>query len=251
MLTIVVPMAGRGQRFAAAGYALPKPLISVRGMPMIQAVIDNLRPRAAHRFVFLCLRDHLDRHHLGELLATWAPGSLVVPVDTVTEGAACTVLLAEDAIPLDDQLMIANCDQWLDLDIDLYLRELNLRSADGLIMTMTACDPKWSYVRTDLSGWATEVAEKKVISNSATVGIYNYRRGGDFIRAAQRMIARGERVNGEFYVAPVYNQLIADERRIATFDVDAAGGAMYGLGTPEDLRAFEELPISGRVARPS
>jgi NDP-sugar pyrophosphorylase family protein len=251
MLTIVVPMAGRGQRFASAGYAHPKPLIPVRGVPMIQAVIDNLRPRAEHRFVFLCLREHLDHYQLGDQLRRWSPGCIVLPVDAVTEGAACTVLCARAEIAPDCPLMIANCDQWVDIDIDAYLGEMEKRDADGLIMTMRSTDPKWSYVRLDESGWVREVAEKRVISDHATVGIYNYRRGSDFVSAAEAMIARDERVNGEFYVAPAYNAMIAKGSRIATFDVGMAGDGMYGLGVPGDLEAFEKLPVSDRVHRPS
>jgi dTDP-glucose pyrophosphorylase len=250
MLTIVMPMAGRGQRFAAAGFTAPKPLIPVRGVPMARAVIDNLRPRAAHRFVFLCLREHLERHRLGDLLNDWSPGCTVIPIDAVTEGAACTVLCAREHFPVDDPLMVANCDQWVDTDIDAYVAEMERRAADGLIMTMQASDPKWSYVKLDAAGWVCEVAEKRVISSHATVGIYNFRRGGDFVRAAEEMVARNERVNGEFYVAPVYNRMVARGQRVAAYDVGTVGDGMYGLGVPADLDAFQHLPISERLLRP-
>src|ERR1700722_7301119 len=159
MLSIVIPMAGRGRRFTDAGFSLPKPLIPIRGVPMIKAVIDNIRPKSAHRFVFLCLREHLERHGLTEHLRQWAPGCLVLPVDAVTQGAACTVLTAEREMALDEPLMIANCDQWIDVDIDQYLKEFDRRNADGLIMTMWADHPKWSYVRLDAAGFASEVVE--------------------------------------------------------------------------------------------
>jgi hypothetical protein len=112
---------------------------------------------------------------------------------------------------------------------------------------MTADDPKWSYVRFDDAGLITEVVEKRVISTEATVGIYNFRRGSDFVAAAERMIEHDLRVNGEFYVAPVYNQLIADGRRISYVNVGAEGDGMYGMGIPADLQIFEPHPASQRA----
>lgn len=242
MLQIVVPMAGRGSRFATAGYTLPKPLIPLHGVPMIQVVVANLRPRQRHRFVFLCQQEHLEQFPMEKTLRELTPGCCIVPVAGVTQGAACTVLLAREHIDNGDALMIANSDQWVDHPIDGYLAALESRNLDGLIMTMTAADPKWSFVRLGSDGLITEVVEKQVISTEATVGIYNFRRGSDFVAAAERMIEMDLRVNDEFYVAPVYNQLIADGRRISHVNVGSEGNGMYGMGIPTDLQAFERHP---------
>ena len=247
MLEIVVPMAGRGSRFAAQGYALPKPLIPVRGVPMIRLVIDNLRPSAPHRFTFVCQRPHLDDYDLAGHLRDWAPGCHVVGIDRVTDGAACTVLLARDLIDPANPLMIANCDQYIDVDIDRYLAALDADDLDGLIMTMHADDPKWSFVGFDAAGKVDRVVEKQVISDEATVGVYNFRRAGDFVRAADAMIARNLRVNNEFYVAPVYNLLIEAGANVGVYSVGRVGAGMYGLGVPEDLVAFEQLDLCTRV----
>ncbi|HRQ82229.1 MAG TPA: glycosyltransferase family 2 protein, partial [Azospirillaceae bacterium] len=221
-LNIVVPMAGRGRRFAEQGYASPKPLIPVCGRPMIELVVDNLRPSRPHRFIFLCLREHLEHYGLAAELARWAPGCVVRPVDQVTEGAACTVLLARDLIDGPAPLMIANCDQWIDADIDAYLARLDEPDVDGLIMTMAADrDPKWSFVACGPDGMVERVAEKEPISNIATVGVYNFARGGDFVAAAGAMIAADMRVNGEFYVAPAYNMMLAAGARVARHDIGA------------------------------
>lgn len=243
MLQIVVPMAGRGSRFAVAGYTLPKPLIPLHGVPMIQLVVANLRPRQRHRFVFLCQQEHLERFPMERTLRAIAPSCCIVPVAGVTQGAACTVLLAREHIDNSDALMIANSDQWVDHPIDDYLSAIDSRQLDGLIMTMRADDPKWSFVRLGDGGMVTEVVEKQVISNEATVGIYNFRHGSDFVAAAERMIESDLRVNGEFYVAPAYNQLIADGRRISYVNVGAEGAGMYGIGIPADLRLFESHPV--------
>ena len=247
MLNIVVPIAGRGSRFTAAGFVTPKPLIAVHGKPMIEVVIDNVRPSRPHRFVFLALAEHLASTPLRPVLESAAPGCEIVPVAEVTQGAACTVLLARDLIDAAAPLMIANTDQWVDVRIDDYLARMDHERADGLIMTMTAGDPKWSFVGRDRHGRVDRVVEKQPVSDEATVGIYNFREGGAFVRAADRMIASNQRVNGEFYVAPVYNELIGDGATIVTFNVGGVGAGMWGLGTPEDLADFLQQHPSANV----
>ena len=169
MLNIVVPMAGRGSRFAQAGYKMPKPLIDIYGHPMIEYVVKNIRPEQEHRFIFICQQEHLEKYDLANTLEHIAPGCAVVTVDHITEGAACTVLLAERYINNDDPMMIANSDQYVDTDINEYLTAMG--DHDGLIMTMPANHPKWSYIRYDENGFVTLVREKEVISDQATVGI--------------------------------------------------------------------------------
>jgi NDP-sugar pyrophosphorylase family protein len=246
MLTIVIPMAGRGSRFADAGYELPKPLLPIHGIPMIEAVVRNLAPSEPARFVFICQREHLASFGFEAGLRRAAPGCEIVAIDGITEGAACTVLLAEPAIDPDDVLVIANSDQWVDHTMDAHLSVMRRDGLDGLIMTMTADDPKWSYVELDERRLVTNVVEKVVVSDEATVGIYNFAHGADYVRAADAMIAADERVNGEFYVAPVYNQLIAEGARIGVYNVGDVEDGMYGLGTPADLEAFLRAPVSQR-----
>lgn len=238
MINIVIPMAGRGSRFAEAGYKKPKPLIDVHGKPMIEYVTQNIKPEEVHRFIYLCLKEHLDRYGLKEYLEAMEPGCIVVPVGQVTEGAACTVLLAEKYINNNDHLMIANSDQYVDTDINGYIKKLE--GSDGLIMTMTANDPKWSYINYDKDGYVTMVREKEVISSEATVGIYNFAKGSDYVKYAHLMIEKGIRVNNEFYVAPVYNEMIEDAKRIVYHNIGQEGDGMYGLGIPEDLNKFLE-----------
>lgn len=247
MLNIVIPMAGRGQRFVDAGYQLPKPLVPIHGHPMIRVVIANLTPSRPHKFHFLLLREHADRYGLADRLREWSPGCEIIFVDEVTQGAACTVLLARDLIDSADPLMIANCDQYIDASVDDYLAAMG--DAQGLIMTMTAEDPKWSFVRFDDNGRVVEVVEKVVVSTEATVGIYNYRHGRDFVAAADAMIAADLRVNGEFYVAPAYNEIIRRGGEIRCHSIGSVDAGMYGIGTPRDLEDFCARPISVKAGQ--
>ncbi len=243
MLNIVIPMAGAGSRFSKEGYKDPKPLIPIAGIQMIRLIINNLRPKEDHRFIFICQQTHVETYGLREKLSAWTPQCEIIGLKGLTEGAACTVLAARDLIDNQTPLMIANSDQYVDIDINEYLQTMDTKQLDGLIMTMKANDPKWSFVGLNNQGLVERVVEKEVISDEATVGIYNFRRGCDFVAAADEMIANNLRVNNEFYVAPAYNQIIKAERRIGIFNVGKEGDGMYGLGIPADLEFFLKHPV--------
>lgn len=248
MLNLVIPMAGAGSRFVSAGYVDPKPLVCLHGVPMIRLVIENLRPREEHRFIFICQQAHLQTHDLASKLERWAPGSTLVVLQGLTEGAACTVLCAKSLINNDDELMIANSDQYVDIDINRYLAAMRTRQLDGQIMTMKANDPKWSFVGISDLGYVSTVAEKVAISDEATTGVYNFKFGREFVRAAESMVREELRVNSEFYVAPTYNLLIREGAKVGYFNIGSEGSGMYGLGTPDDLNKFVALDISKSVS---
>ena len=227
-------MAGEGSRFAKEGYTFPKPLIDVNGKPMIQTVVENLDFDA--QYIFLVRQEHIEKYSgLEGTLERITNGNCeIVPVDKLTEGAACTALLAKDYINDDDDLLIANSDQFIEYEPENFKTLKSMIDVDGIVFTFNAVHPKWSFVRVNSRGVAVEVAEKNPISNIATCGIYWYRRGSDFVKYAEQMIEKDIRVNNEFYIAPVYNELIEDGKALIPFYVHA----MHGLGTPEDLREF-------------
>ena len=249
MLNIVLPMAGRGSRFAKAGYTTPKPFIPIHGIPMIKVVVDNLTPTCEHRFIFICQQEHLDRYDFEKKLRSYTKNAVVIGINGVTEGQVCTALLAKKYFDDDEPLMSANTDQYIDVDINEYLDAMQSRELDGMIMTMKSSDPKWSYARTDAEGMVVETAEKKVISSDATVGIFNFAHGSDLVRSAEQMIADNLRVNGEFYTCPCYNYLIKGGKRIGIYGIGEEYHGMYGLGIPQDLEFFLNHPVSRKVIR--
>ncbi|MGE4800580.1 glycosyltransferase family 2 protein [Yersinia hibernica] len=249
MLNIVIPMAGAGSRFVDAGFENPKPLISVHNIPMVKVVINNLTPQCQHRFIFIVQKSHVQKYDVANKLMEWAENSVVIETDSLTEGAACTVLLAKEYINSTDPLMIANSDQYIDCDINTYISAISDVNHQGGIMTMTANDPKWSFVGFDDSGRINRVIEKVVISSEATVGIYNFRHGADFVTSAEEMIEANDRVNGEFYVAPAYNYLIKKGASIGIYNIGSEANGMYGLGTPADLELFLKLPVSLKATK--
>lgn len=246
MLNIVLPIAGRGSRFKTEGYALPKPLIPIHGVPMIQLVTENLRPTRAHRFIFICQKEHIEDYDLERKLKSYTgeDNTIVLSIDYLTEGQVCSVLVARDFINNDDPLMSANSDQWVDFDIDDYLNDMDNRSLDGLIMTMKSSDPKWSFAKTNEEGLVIETAEKTPISGNATVGIYNFKCGKDLVSAAEKMITENVRVNNEFYTCPCYNYIIKEGKKVGIYSVGEEYNGMYGLGIPYDLEWFKSHEIS-------
>jgi len=233
-LNVLIPMAGEGSRFTTAGYTFPKPLIDVKGKPMIQVVVENLNMDA--NFIFVVRKEHREKYNLDSLLKLIAPGCQIVETDGLTEGAACTALLAKDFIDNDSPLFFANSDQFVEWDSNEFMYKMNETNADGGIVSFTATHPKWSFAKINENGLVTEVAEKNPISDIATVGYYWWKNGSDFVKYAEQMIDRGLRINNEFYVCPVFNEAIADKKEIRTFNTDG----MWGLGTPEDLKYYLE-----------
>lgn len=233
-MNVVIPMAGHGSRFAQAGYTFPKPLIEVNGKPMIQVVVDNLNIDA--HFIFIVQKEHYEKYQLRYMLNMIAPGCDIVRVDGVTEGAACTVLLAKELINNENPLVIANSDQYVEWNSNEVLYAFTADGVDAGIVTFHSVHPKWSFARLDDRGFVAEVAEKRPISDIATVGIYYWKQGRDFVKYAEQMIAKNVRVNNEFYVCPVFNEAIADGKIIRTKNITR----MWGLGTPEDLKHYLE-----------
>jgi NDP-sugar pyrophosphorylase family protein len=233
-MKILIPMAGAGSRFAKEGYTFPKPLIDVNGKPMIQRVVENLDFDSD--YIFLVRKEHIEEYPgIIDTLDRITNGRFsTVVVGSLTEGAACTALLAKNLIDDDDDLLIANSDQIINFEAENFNLVKNNCDFDAIVYTFNAVHPKWSFVKTNSRGFITEVAEKKPISNIATCGIYWYRRGSDFVKYAERMIEKDIRVNNEFYIAPVYNELIEDGKSLVPFYVSK----MYGLGTPEDLKFY-------------
>lgn len=231
-MNVLIPMAGAGSRFAQAGYTFPKPLIEVNGKPMIEVVVNNLNMEA--HYIFLVQKEHYEKYNLKFLLNLIAPNCDIVQLDGITEGAACTTLLAKEFINNDEPLVIANSDQYVEWNSNECMYAFSADEIDAGILTFKSHHPKWSYARLDESGFVSEVAEKKVISDDATVGIYYWSKGSDYVKYAEQMISKDIRVNNEFYVCPVFNEAIADGKKIKIKNVEN----MWGIGTPEDLEHF-------------
>jgi len=233
-LNVIIPMAGAGSRFKAAGYTFPKPIIDVMGKPMIQLVVESLNVKA--NFIYIVQKEHREKYNLDALLGLITPNCKIVEVNGLTEGAACTLLLAKEHINNGNPILISNSDQYIEWDSNEFFYKMNESDADGGIVTFKATHPKWSFAKLDKLNNITEVAEKKPISDNATAGFYYWKKGSDFVDYAEQIIEKNIRVNNEFYTCPVYNEAIQDKKIIKNFKIEK----MWGLGTPEDLSYYIE-----------
>ena len=239
MINIVIPMAGEGSRFVAAGYQKPKPFIDVNGKTMIENVIENLKCVNA-RYILIGRKEHLKKEtEIVEKIKTKYNAEFI-GIEKLTEGTACTILYARKFINNDDPLLIANSDQLVEINIQDFINDSFNRLLDGSILTFIDIEqnPKWSFAKISQDGIVKEVKEKKVISNYATVGIYLFNKGKYFVDSAIDMIINNDRVNNEFYTCPVYNYSIINKNKFGIYNIE--NEKMHGLGTPEDLIKYLE-----------
>lgn len=236
-MKIVIPIAGRGSKFISSGYKEPKPLITVKGKPMVKWATDALEfLEFDHNLVFIILKEHAQNFKLdNKLRELYGDKINIIISDGFTEGAACTVLMAKNHIDNDEELIIYNADQFF---VDSIKKTIENKAPDikGIIPVFHATHPKWSYALVGDNGYVTETSEKEPISNLATVGLYYFSRGCDFVWAANEMIRKNLRVQGEFYVCPVYNEMIERGDKILAHEVKE----MWSLGTPEDVEHFSK-----------
>ena len=238
-MNVLIPMAGAGSRFEQAGYTFPKPMIDVNGKPMIQVVVDSLNIDA--KYIYVVQKEHYEKYNLNHFLSLITHNCEIVQIDEMTEGAACTTLLAKKYIDNDEPLLIANSDQYIEWDSNEFMYSMVADDIDGGILTFTASHPKWSFAKLNKEGFVEKVAEKEPISNIATVGIYFHSKGSDYVKYAEQMIERDIRTNNEFYVCPVFNEAIQDGKKIKIYHIDKK--QMWGMGTPEDLKRFIDEKI--------
>lgn len=229
-LNIIIPMAGKGQRFINAGYTLPKTLLKLGDTLIIKHIIETMRSPGV-QFIFIVRQDHCDEYELDKKLLEIEPNAKILKINQMTEGAICTVLLAKEHFEDDTPVIIKDCDQIINWDSEHFLEFVSRNKADGAVVTIHTDKPNYSFSRVDSKGRVLETAEKSVISNYGHTGIYYFANGKDLIKYSQGMIAKNIRVNNEFYTAPVYNQYIQDGKLILIYPV----AEMFQLGTPEEL----------------
>ena len=250
MMQIICPLAGRAARFQQRDYTFPKPLVEIAGRSIIEITLSCLAPPEPHQHIFVCQKDHIGLYYLGDLLRLLCPECEVVALDGETAGALCSVLAAIDSIKPEHELMIVNGDQYIAESLTQFYQRCREPGVDGCILTFQATHPRWSFVRTSKldPGQVVEVAEKRPISRQATAGLYYFRQAADFIDAAERMVLKGIRTTGQFFLCPVYNEMILQGKRVVAHQLADSG--MHSLGTPEDVDRFTACVNDGRICLP-
>lgn len=243
-INIVIPMAGMGKRFIEAGYTLPKPLLKIEDREIIAHIVDIMRVPNA-QFIFIVRQDHCDEHQLDKRLLEFEPNAKIIRISELTEGAVCTVLLAKDYFNDNNPVIIKDCDQIINWNPENFLEFVSRNNADGAIVNIHTERPNYSFSRVDHAGRIYETAEKSVISNHGSAGIYYFARGADLIKYAEKMIEKNIRVNNEFYTSPVYNQFIQDFKLILHYPI----AEIFQLGTPEEFHENRDKVINFLRAR--
>ncbi len=233
-MKLVMPLAGRGSRYAASGFDLPKPLVPICGRPMVEWAFRSLDSIPRSSTIFVALREHEPLGIEPLLSGLGGPASRVVLLDAVTEGQLCTVLAAREYLDVDEGVLIASSDTIVSAELSTDIQECS-PSCRGLISVADLAGDQWSFARTDTSGKVVEVAEKRRISNLASTGLYYFSSAREFLDAADELVRRGVRTRGEFYVIPTYD--IYRERGWSVRVSHAHD--VWDLGTPDGKRAFE------------
>ena len=234
-INIVLPIAGKAQRFIDQGYLVPKPLIIVDKKHIIDWALESidLKNIDDYQLIFVVRLDHINDFALDEILKQKFGNDVkIVVVDHITEGAVCTCLLAEDHINNDDELLIYTPDVYFQDPFNPNNIEQGL---DGHILTFKANSPAHSYAQLDDDGYVIKTVEKEVISENAAVGVYYYKTGKLFVKYANKLIENNIRTKGEFYLCPIYNLMVQDNLKIKTSQVEK----MHVLGTPAELEFFK------------
>ena len=233
-MKIILPMAGRGSRFAEQRISIPKPLIPVHGRPMVAWAFDSLCVLTYSQIIFIVLQEHETAFGVTNLLqGLVGTTAQVIIIPSVTEGQLCTVLAAKELIDTDEDILIASADTYVrsSLHKDIANRKADCR---GIISVANLPGERWSFARADADGRVVEVAEKVRISDHASAGLYYFSSGREFVSVAEAMIANQEKTRGEYYVIPVYQKYIERGWRVEL----SLASEMWDMGTPEALDVF-------------
>lgn len=239
MINIIIPMAGLGRRFTNKKDYTPKGFIDLGGKPMFVRVIENFQHPEA-RFIIIARSEDLQLEIDKVEEAKKKYNVEFISIDILTEGTVCTVLHARTYINNNTPLLIVMVDQLIFFNLKEYLRVCNQENTDGNLICFTKKEPdiKLSYARVNDFGYVSQVKEKEVISNMATAGVYYFKKGKYFVNGAIDMIISNDRVNNEFYVAPVYNYLISRNFKIGIYTIDS--NQKFDLDTEKNHEAFKK-----------
>lgn len=227
-------MAGEGTRFPRDTYKIPKPLIDIDGSPMIERAINSLGLTGTYHFV---IRKDSYYDQVCTLLHSIFSSPKIISVEETTEGPASSCLLFRDYVNNEEELVIANCDQIMWWDPELFLTSARYYKYDGLVVTYTTTTPKNSYARINRNAFVQEIREKEVISDISLNGIHYWRKGKYFVQSAESMIKSNDRApNGEFYVGPSYNHMIRSGLKVGIHHIP--NWQHNPVGVPEDLQIY-------------
>lgn len=231
--------------FDSEEYRYPKPLIEINGKPLIELVVACLdQIKMDKRFIFIVNAVDCQKYHLDSVLRLITEDcGIVIQLEKETKGAACSALMAIDSIDNNDALMISNGDHIFDCDLNAVIAKFDSKGVDAGTACFDSVHPKWSFVRLDKNNKIIETAEKRPLSRNAIAGLYYFKHGSDFVRAAMKTIEKDASVNGRFYVAPTLNELVLEGKNLEIHSI--ASSEYHNFYSPHKLKEYEDSLKSG------
>lgn len=239
MINILIPLAGKNQFFSENEYPFPKPLIEFNGKTMIEHIIDNFNSiKKEKQFIFIVNSEDCKKYHLDNVLNILTNHTCkIIKLDNETKGAACSAMMAVEYIDNDKSIIISNADQLFDICLDEVINSFS--NSDAGVITFESIHPRWSYVRLNETNFVTETAEKRPISKNAIAGFYYFKKGSDFISSSSRMIKKDASLNGLYYISPVLNEMVLDNKTINIFKIE--NSKYHTFYTPQKIKEYERL----------
>lgn len=233
----ILVLAAGSNAFDVSDGDYPLCLTELDGIPLIERLTESYATLGAKHFIFALRDAEVGRYHLDNVVRQLVNDARTIRVSDATRGAACTALLATGYIDNDEELLITSANELLGIAPSDAIGSFRAGGADAGTVIFPSIHPRYSFVRVDAQGDVIECAEKNPISNHATAGFYWFRRGRDFVSAAKQMIRKGAHVDSLFYVCPVFNQLILEQKRISTFPISAQ--QYHPLKTERHFRQYD------------
>lgn len=231
-MNILIPIAGAGSRFPIEKFKKIKPLIEINSVPMIMRAIESLDLKGNYYFV---IKKSKFSEELKSTIKNIKHKTNILEIEHQTSGPAETALLFLNHINNNEELVIANCDQIMEWNSQIFLN--NARQYDGAVVTYHATTDKNSYARLNRLGQVVEIKEKEVISSTSLNGIHYWKRGLYFVDSAKKMILANDKAkNGEFYIGPSYNYMIKVGLVVGIYHIPVE--MHHAVGDPEDLSKF-------------
>lgn len=247
-MNIIIPIAGEDKNLVSTEYI--KSLQEIERKTILQYVFESLQNVSTNHFIVIIKHQDAEKYHLDNIVKLLRPGAEIVLAEKETMGAACTCMLAADILDMDEPLLITGGDQILMVSPQLILEDFQFHNYDGGVAVFDDVHPRWSYVKLDEKGFVIEAAEKRPISRNAVAGFYYFKKARYFFDATEKMILKNANVNGNFYICPVFNEMILEQKLIGAYHIKKdqyynfnhdAGVAAYSAYLTEKKMGEREL----------
>lgn len=238
MTNVLILAAGRVQSDPGSEVVYPACLAELNGASVLESIVGNLSDVPGARYTFALHADDMSGFHLDNIAKLLVPGAKIAVVPENTMGSACTALLAACELDADQPLLIISANELVRQAFGSVLKDFSARGLDAGTMVFRSIHPRYSYVRLNEAGLVTEAAQQNPISQVATAGVFWFARTGDFIDAAKSAIRKGASTHGRFYLAPVFNELILQHKKIGVKEIDKAD--YIPLKTGHQIQQYEQ-----------